>query len=504
MMHRKMLRKIWGTYESDKPWVMLWVFLTLLLMLGVAGANFKGGNISIKLNTGQIGFWSLVTVVIFSILVYTLTKVIVVVRWMLYWLLLAEVINLLINKDYNLFGEHASLGLLVSLAVLEVCTFAIYVFINYLYPKILASDWFRNTVGARQWWEVRSIGPWTLTYASGIAKSHRSTCTYRGQTSAAGLPHGYGHWMDDSYHGEILTGWWENGRPIGPFRSREFGSGFAFDNVMIAYVIATDDAPKSFKYFPTCNRPPRCGVASVECSVSGAFFAHLPMARLSFGPCLLKTQRYEGSPDTVSRDMDAASVADCLDKLRHLSYAHPLTNLVVTANEERGLTVAGHVYTGSGKSSSKQCTQLVIDVVHSDKHADTDVFSAESLDDAAASTPNFRSSLKFAEYDTVTKDDDEFCLHDDDHIESDDATSFNFDGMASRYTATRSSDSLASSSEKLLLHRNGSSHALNGIIDETIGKSAPHLKVRDWRSTIDGHAEVRIHSNKMEPFFKLN
>lgn len=38
---------------------------------------------------------------------------------------------------------------------------------------------------------------------------------------ANGRPHGYGTWIDTSYQGELLTGYWRNGIPIGPFESTE-------------------------------------------------------------------------------------------------------------------------------------------------------------------------------------------------------------------------------------------------------------------------------------------
>ena len=47
---------------------------------------------------------------------------------------------------------------------------------------------------------------------------------------------GYGEWIDDSFRGEKLHGYFYDGVPIAPFRSREFGSGHAFVCMRIAYV----------------------------------------------------------------------------------------------------------------------------------------------------------------------------------------------------------------------------------------------------------------------------
>ncbi|GBG24405.1 Hypothetical Protein FCC1311_006232 [Hondaea fermentalgiana] len=377
MEMRKHLRRIWGTYSSDRPYTMLWAFLTLLLVFGVLGASLSKEGFWIKLNIGQLGFWGLITIITVAIIVYTLTRVIVVFRWMLYWLMLAEALNIMLNQEYNLFGSKSPGWLTISLIVVEILTLGIYLFVHYAYPRLLASDWFHRHIGAKRWYEVRMIGPWTLTYSSGL--THRYTCTYRGETNADGLPHGVGHWIDDAYHGEILTGWWENGRPVGPFRSREFGSGCAFDTLVIGFVSATDDEFGSFKFFPTNAGPARCGVASVECSVSGEFFSHLPASRVLFGPFELDTKSIAESLDNVRGSRQSvwleenpatsfrvsATISDCLQRLKFLSAVHPVTSVFITANQGRGVTVAGHTFAETSQAG-QQVRQVVVDVIYPD------------------------------------------------------------------------------------------------------------------------------------------
>ena len=50
---------------------------------------------------------------------------------------------------------------------------------------------------------------------------------YFGEVNAQGRPHGLGRWMDTQDHGESLKGYWDDGLPVGPFRSIEQGSGCA-------------------------------------------------------------------------------------------------------------------------------------------------------------------------------------------------------------------------------------------------------------------------------------
>ena len=90
---------------------------------------------------------------------------------------------------------------------------------------------------------------------------------YDGEVSEAGLPHGYGRWMDDHKHGEILTGWWQQGVPLAPFVSREVESGNTFVAVNIGYFRATDDPFAYNNIIPRNNNSAVCGLASVECSV---------------------------------------------------------------------------------------------------------------------------------------------------------------------------------------------------------------------------------------------
>ena len=105
-------------------------------------------------------------------------------------------------------------------------------------------------------------------------------CAYRGETSASGMPHGYGEWSDDSPHGEGLRGHWDQGRPAAPFSSREFGSGHTVRCVRLAYCASHADPFDSSS--PIVRRLPggqlRFGVCDVECEVGGHYFRHYPLA----------------------------------------------------------------------------------------------------------------------------------------------------------------------------------------------------------------------------------
>lgn len=96
-------------------------------------------------------------------------------------------------------------------------------------------------------YEYRSIAnPWFC-----CTPSPKPSCfVYRGQVRN-GRPHGRGEWRDDSFYGESLLGWWEDGLPVGPFESMERGTSNCFVSLRIAYCsIRTSWAFLPGLYFP--------------------------------------------------------------------------------------------------------------------------------------------------------------------------------------------------------------------------------------------------------------
>jgi hypothetical protein len=197
--------------------------------------SFTKGNITVHVNFQDVGFYSLAVLIVTGLLVYTLTRVMVVVRWALYFMLLAEALFYFLEGKANIFATPSKVPWLQwGLIVVEALTFIIYFTVHYVYPRVLRSQFFRNAIGARFWFGVKPIlsGPETSTLGRVLSLSYfngprlytpRSTCTFRGAVDEFGLPHGVGRWMDDGKHGEILSGVWHHGQPVGPFRSREFG-----------------------------------------------------------------------------------------------------------------------------------------------------------------------------------------------------------------------------------------------------------------------------------------
>eukprot|EP00914_Ancora_sagittata_P032239 GHVO01065302.1.p1 GENE.GHVO01065302.1~~GHVO01065302.1.p1 ORF type:complete len:548 (-),score=92.47 GHVO01065302.1:224-1795(-) len=90
---------------------------------------------------------------------------------------------------------------------------------------------------------------------------------YVGQVNDAGMPNGWGIWDIMTVprpHSERLIGYWSDGSPRAPFRSREIDTGAGFD--CVSFVWARHDG-KTMQY----------GIASAECSVSGPFSYGYPV-----------------------------------------------------------------------------------------------------------------------------------------------------------------------------------------------------------------------------------
>eukprot|EP01025_Chloroclados_australasicus_P024555 TRINITY_DN2460_c0_g3_i1.p1 TRINITY_DN2460_c0_g3~~TRINITY_DN2460_c0_g3_i1.p1 ORF type:complete len:712 (-),score=22.69 TRINITY_DN2460_c0_g3_i1:274-2214(-) len=96
-------------------------------------------------------------------------------------------------------------------------------------------------------------------------------------------PHGQGVWRDSDWHGEILSGRWENGIPAGPFGSRELGSNSSFVCLKMAFWQDRSDKCDQISYFARYTEP-TVGMMSAECCVLGVFFKEYPIVHQVWGP----------------------------------------------------------------------------------------------------------------------------------------------------------------------------------------------------------------------------
>lgn len=169
-------------------------------------------------------------------------------------------------------------------------------------------------------------------------------CVYEGPMRS-GKPHGIGTWMDTSYQGELLTGYWEQGIPVGPFESMENDTRSLLVNLRI--IFGTNGGGKWW----LDRTPLNMGVASVECCVSGNFFKGYPKVFMIKGP------------DTCI--CAHANECTCIKNLlqnryyKHADDEKSLKSVVVSIDRKHGsLAVSGH------KPRRHRETRVTIDLTH--------------------------------------------------------------------------------------------------------------------------------------------
>ena len=173
--------------------------------------------------------------------------------------------------------------------VAQMIIFVLYLIVYHLFPffgRLIKNDFivdaffYRFKIIQNRFTENEDgsfEGSFLISYKPYGALCWRRTFAYSGGLDAKGLPHGHGRWTDDSFHGESISGVWMNGKPVGPFVSRENGSGGIFSSKLVLF--ATSRAEKfgeGFWYPQRCPHGLRYGLAAVEASSGGAFYKDLP------------------------------------------------------------------------------------------------------------------------------------------------------------------------------------------------------------------------------------
>ena len=142
---------------------------------------------------------------------------------------------------------------------------------------------------------------------------------------------------------------------MAPFSSWNVGTDDAISAVRVAYFKATDDKNDRNNFFPSNECPPTTGVASVECSVSGSFYNHLPHATLIIGPLVVDSM--PSRQDNPIREV-----------LGHLFFQFAeagddaTSSISIQAIDPRGVQVHGHVCQKTGSFYSPNTKQIKVDI----------------------------------------------------------------------------------------------------------------------------------------------
>ncbi|KAI9008646.1 hypothetical protein DFJ74DRAFT_688198 [Hyaloraphidium curvatum] len=331
MQYRKMERQRTGRYKSSNSSRIMWISFTVILFLGFLG--LLGGTTYAGIGSSVVNL--LLTLFVFPLLFYIVVKVTLLARVVFYFFLLGLLAYVAANVAfvYNPKPEYVNCPLcdpeygvaIRAIIITTVCLMAVallaHLALRYLYPWLVR----QGTVGSEQdavkWWRIKpmknafvsSAGHWAWASYSYEAweprkwKMATNTFSYRGSIGTDGKPHGFGEWKDDAFSGECLAGWWEDGFPVGPFRSRETGTGNAFKCIRIGFVSNSSKPWDNPTFIPERNANGLSwGFATVECSVAGSFFTNLPEAKMIIAPTFMKDQ--EDIVDDVIDGMNAGTL----------------------------------------------------------------------------------------------------------------------------------------------------------------------------------------------------
>ncbi|KAI9034661.1 hypothetical protein DFJ74DRAFT_650121 [Hyaloraphidium curvatum] len=133
------------------------------------------------------------------------------------------------------------------------------------------------------WYRFRVIEPGTALKLRYRKNNFRYIWDERapGREAARGRPHGWGTWESSDMGGESIEGFWVDGEPTAPYLAVESRTGCASRAIRVG-VARCHVADFDTGYVVPGPDPFRDGLrwilTSVECSVSGTFFSHLPRA----------------------------------------------------------------------------------------------------------------------------------------------------------------------------------------------------------------------------------
>jgi hypothetical protein len=312
MQFRKMERQRTGKYKSSNTTKIFWMSFTVIIflaLLGLVGVSFTGGPGLNVVNLLLVAF-------VFPVIFFLVIKISLVYRLVFYIFLCGVLCYVSItlafvyqpppdyvssptsNPDY-IRAVAITGGVTAGLMLLS---FLGYLYARRVYPLLVRKMTIGSPQDAIRWWRIRPLkdayispsGNWA--WAKYVYEAWETTkwgnrtltFSYRGGVGVDGQPHGWGEWKDSAFSGECLTGFWEDGVPVGPFRSRETGTGNAFKSIRVGFVSCANKPWEDPTFAPELHpNGLSWGFATVECSVAGSFFSNLPLATAVIEPTFM-------------------------------------------------------------------------------------------------------------------------------------------------------------------------------------------------------------------------
>eukprot|EP00451_Oxyrrhis_marina_P030010 CAMPEP_0204381806 /NCGR_PEP_ID=MMETSP0469-20131031/54559_1 /ASSEMBLY_ACC=CAM_ASM_000384 /TAXON_ID=2969 /ORGANISM="Oxyrrhis marina" /LENGTH=684 /DNA_ID=CAMNT_0051373725 /DNA_START=227 /DNA_END=2280 /DNA_ORIENTATION=- len=178
--------------------------------------------------------------------------------------------------------SRAETDVLWWVLVMLIGTLLIHVLVNVLYPAAVDNAFWGK--GITWFWRLREVEeePGVFTYRpEGWFSCRRMRIQYTGEVDVStGLPDGAGAWVADTYHGEAMRGYWDQGVPVAPAFARQVGTSAVFVKLCIGIVSNRgEDLVKELRAFhwkPRARGTMQYGEAHVETSITGGYFPFLP------------------------------------------------------------------------------------------------------------------------------------------------------------------------------------------------------------------------------------
>jgi hypothetical protein len=270
-MYKRELKRN-GKYKLS-PSQELYTVAVVLLIFGAFGViSFSeistNGLRAISNYFANLSFATL----ILPFLIYIALKVSLTIKWCLYGIYALIGAYLIADSFKEVPNyEHIRTILYLLFISFEGGIILVYVWITVIYPKIVLYC-SRDYPG--EFWKVQLDHGKEGHYKCKRVRTvlgfnpfeRQRSFSYAGPINEDGEPHGFGKWKSEWATGEVLTGYFDRGFPIGPFKSREYRTGYSFSNVRIAFASYTTGG---FDTYTFKSGPARWGVAAVECSMSG-------------------------------------------------------------------------------------------------------------------------------------------------------------------------------------------------------------------------------------------
>ncbi|KAJ2992760.1 hypothetical protein HDV02_002872 [Globomyces sp. JEL0801] len=323
MWRREQFRYTKGHYKKSPKELLFCAVFQVAFASVIGSYNFNGNVLNSLVSLSNLAeFWRLWFGIFVSFLL----------SWNIKWIFMLNlftfpIFSFLVFTSNSIYqSAEFRFAIFIIYDCVTYIFFYAFIWFEYINPWLVLKVTLRDP---KWYWNIKPLfardGFYSCKQSFWFPKSFRNVFCYEGERNALDQPHGFGTWTSEWY--------WENGIPIGPFKSREFGTGFAFANVRIGFITTTTAA--FTKNNVILADTPKYGVMGVECSISGKFINNLPLVKLIQNPYLTQINHQAITID------DMIEYTIHVDE-RKLQSEYDHTSITIQATKT-GLSIKNHI-----------------------------------------------------------------------------------------------------------------------------------------------------------------